>query len=454
MICGEWHNDSYTVYESKFVGHGASSNDIIELESEDEFKAFLEYINVNYITANTYYLPVYLEVKTASTIQAEMNRMIDLLTCAQWIYTTSFNSSGNYSTYCICNGTYSGFIYDTYGEKYTATAKNYTQLDSFVDYKYSGDRDVTFDDFKYKTYPNSMSVTTSDQLFYALEHGFLPVPTSGSYADEMLSAAKVILRSICNDSMDDVEKLWAIYNWFADEIYYDYAALELTTGQHMFDAWYLEGVFNNHKAVCDGIAKAFTVLASMEGIACVRVVSENHAWNKAAVDADGDGVREWYIIDATWANAGIGINSTNYEAFSIDDFLFTDAQRVNDGQIALNYVELDAGTTYVSYSNVTFEYASITYDLVIESYDELRTLLYECCDEKNDLSSHTDYVTVEFIISYVQTTTELSTALTNAIGAANSLYYTDTNFAACTHSYSANDYVDGTGYIVTLYLDW
>ena len=72
--------------------------------------------------------------------------------------------------------------------------------------------------------------------------------------------------------------------------------------------YYLESVFldTNNLVVCDGYAKAFSLLCNMEGIDCIRVTgklsSEGHAWNKVKID----GI--WYVVDIT--NTELSANYT------------------------------------------------------------------------------------------------------------------------------------------------
>ena len=66
--------------------------------------------------------------------------------------------------------------------------------------------------------------------------------------------------------MTDVEKVAAIYDWIVNEVDYDYAVASLGTGSGTsgYNAFYLEGVFDDKRAVCDGKSKAFALLCGME----------------------------------------------------------------------------------------------------------------------------------------------------------------------------------------------
>ena len=106
----------------------------------------------------------------------------------------------------------------------------------------------------------------------------------------------------------------------------------------------------------------------------IRVVSENHAWNRVQIDA-GTGEKEWYALDVTHANTSMG---GEYEFLSLEQYLITDAQKTAYGYTAMNY----AGTAVAETSVNPF--ALLHYgtgeeseenDLVIVSDAELSDLL-------------------------------------------------------------------------------
>jgi len=156
----------------------------------------------------------------------------------------------------------------------------------------------------------AISVSTSNQLYLAASWGLKPVPVSGSAAEIIYDAAKDVLRRIIDNGMSEPEKILAIYDFLSYEVLYDGELLALSglpqqsqpQDLHYYEGFYLEGVFLRGNAVCDGIAKAFTLLSYMEGIGAYKISGTSnavgHAWNK--VLADG----KWYAVDATWSSIG------------------------------------------------------------------------------------------------------------------------------------------------------
>lgn len=168
-------------------------------------------------------------------------------------------------------------------------------------YLYYRERADDFEDFPLALKNRGeVTVENSEQLWYAAGKGYLPVPAAGSTAQTLLADAKEVLRTIVYDGMTDTEKLKAIYAFLSVDVLYDY---ETYGAGDMPDSirdqcFFLEGVFSNRRAVCDGKAKAYCLLAALEGIPCVRVTDVDrdfsaHAYNY--VMAEG----KWYLSCTT-----------------------------------------------------------------------------------------------------------------------------------------------------------
>ena len=157
-----------------------------------------------------------------------------------------------------------------------------------------------FDGFKINSPEiEEWEVYNSEDLWWAVEQGYRPsFPEVKTKAELFYNRAKMILREIVHDGMNDYEKVLAIYEYLIDSVQYDYDAYE--KGVDRDDTCYfLEGVFETARAVCDGKSKAFVLLCGIEGIACVRDFGESrtggagHAWNYVRIDGD------WYLVDTT-----------------------------------------------------------------------------------------------------------------------------------------------------------
>jgi len=318
-------------------------------------------------------------------------------------------------------------------------SKNYTydQLD-YALLKTTSGRNNDFNNFNIYNVKNTISVTTSNQLVYAFEKGLNPIPVSGSDAEILLEKAKAVLREICDDTMTDLQKTRAIYDWLIQNVSYDhYAASEIANSDvPNYDSWMAEGVFNNNKAVCDGYAKAFVILAKLENIPAIRVTGNAHAWNKVYLNG------KWFGIDATHGDSSL--NGT-HELHTYTSFLFTDAMKTAKGYSTSDYAEVVANTTFDYYSSEIYTVALSSADLMINSVDEFNVLM-------NSLSDYTytsSYFTIEIAID-----SSLYASLNSGFGGAlSSLFYNSSK----THSYNLHGSVDqGTdnngNYIFTLLL--
>jgi len=102
---------------------------------------------------------------------------------------------------------------------------------------------------------------------------------------------------------------------------YDYDALK---ARDCFNAHSIVGAFLDHKAVCEGIAKAFKLLCNEFGIKCIVVLGkankdgdfsgddDYHAWNLVKIG------NESYYVDVTWDNMyDTDIHHISYDYFNI-----------------------------------------------------------------------------------------------------------------------------------------
>ena len=232
----------------------------------------------------------------------------------------------------------------------------------------------SFDSFNIKNVAQTLQVETSNQLVYALEVGLEPICKSGSPAESVMSKAKQVLRDICTNEMDELTKLRAIYEWLVLNVAYDNAAADYAMANVIdwqeYDAWYAEGVFNNGKAVCDGLAKAFLILAKLENIPTIRVsgISSGgvgHAWNKVYLNG------EWYGVDTTHGSPSVG---GEFEILTYTNFLFTDSFKQTEGYTQTDYADIVADAVFNIYDEVSYNNSG-EFDWIIDNNAEFVKLL-------------------------------------------------------------------------------
>jgi hypothetical protein len=286
----------------------------------------------------------------------------------------------------------------TYNVEPTQKTKNiaYTQYQSINYNPITKTRNDDFDDFKINNSIYTFHVKTTEQLYYVLERGVKPIVEEETNAYIVYEKVKEVLREIISDDMNDVQKVKAIHDWLVMNVVYDADLLDLLNTKpatvSKYNGFYLEGVFLDNKAVCEGISKAFTVMCNVEGIPCVSVEGKQtknprgvgHAWNKVFVDD------EWYIVDAT--GDGIIIND-KYEVLSYEKFLISEVD-FKDEYTETNTQNIKCVTEYNIYENMKFIYENITYDYSISSQEELDIIiayLYSNTDTK---------ITIEFELAF------------------------------------------------------
>ena len=187
-----------------------------------------------------------------------------------------------------------------------------------LDYTSEYYRGSNFDDYDFPINKREKTemVYTSDQLYLALDNGAKPIFPSECPASLVYDAAKDVLRQIIDESMDEYQKVLAIYEWICYNAKYDYNLYEESKKQeneqniHNFRGFYVEGMlFDNGKAVCDGIAKTFSLMCGIENITCYKAIgkarSTNHAWNKVYIQVPGAETKAWFVVDATWGDQTI-----------------------------------------------------------------------------------------------------------------------------------------------------
>lgn len=267
--------------------------------------------------------------------------------------------------------------------------RNYTEITSYVNFL-SGNPGYTSQLPIELNNNGTASVSTSVELYQALEHGYLPVPTTSSL-NNLYSTIKNVLRTILNKDMTEYEQVLAIYQWLCVNVLYDHDAekkddeyknTDAYTQVYGWSCFYMEGVFNNGLAVCNGIASAYSAMCNIMGIPCHKVTGKirkfeddgitplpedkwgGHAWNEIYIGGS------WYVSDATWGSSPVAINGTKYEVLNYEYFLMTyqQAENVHNHIAKVGvYGKLYAYDIYVNpYSLMKFTYDDNEYNLVLD----------------------------------------------------------------------------------------
>ncbi|MBO7218509.1 MAG: InlB B-repeat-containing protein [Clostridia bacterium] len=282
--------------------------------------------------------------------------------------------------------TYAQDRYDAIYEIYDGTARSATYNDYISDNKFL----YTF-------------VNTSEELYWAIENGYTPAFTNtSSRAYIIYNQAKIVLNSIIYEEMSDYEKALAIFDWIALNTSYDFTPTSTYqaygyNGYTAIPSYYLEGVFINGFAVCDGFSKAFSMMCNMEGIDAIRIVGEaksggsagGHAWNKVIIND------ECYVVDITWTEIIRSSTTENltHEYFMVSDEYIASTHMPHENRDKFFLSKYNASGNHKSfYENVKYLYKSLEHDFVIDSDTEFKDVL--------DFAVDNARVTVEIILDY------------------------------------------------------
>ena len=303
------------------------------------------------------------------------------------------------------------------------------------------------------SFTKTMTVSNSNQLFRALSNFYKPTITD-SQTQQVYDEAISVLRTICDDEMTEYQKVLAIYDWIITNVQYDTNLYlgNIDSGKESvdYDGYYLDGVFLHHKAVCDGKAKAFALLCGMEGIRCLRITGDasqpanpsdksGHAWNKVFIDIDGNGVREWYIVDTTWGDRTVKYSETvTKENLSYTYFLLRDSD-VSSTHTECDLILPQATTTFDYYQNTIVNSGALR----ITSNEGLGKVLEYYAAKVATAPDNTYSFEIEMAMTYTNIGDKIHDVMTNLIPK----YYTDPNGRTYSqYTISTVRWVDGGNY--------
>lgn len=391
----EWFSDEdclhaynfYSVVEKNFTIYGKLYTELSEsffafenyipdnkITSLEEFTAYLDYVNFYEIDENKF-IEVDFDEYDEAEAKGELEKILSKSTMPSFTISYSRKTVSNKKMIAV-KVTKKQPELKTYSVDTKPTqisAIEFGELETF-----SSSRADNFDDFKYKNLTKEVSVTNTNQLFFALEHRVKPIPVKGSNAEIALNKCKDILRKICDDDCTDLQKAKAIYTYLIKNVEYILPVLDTDDVYEAlsYDAYYMEGILNNGAGVCDGISKTFSCLMNLEGIRCVRATSSDHAWNEAFIDG------KWYTFDATHGNVS---TSENLELLAYNNFMINEEIKENFGYVDGLRTEIVADGVYDYYVNYTFVYKGNTYDRNVNSITELTALFAYSYSKAKDI---------------------------------------------------------------------
>lgn len=268
-------------------------------------------------------------------------------------------------------------LYDNFEKTKTATiyltglnTKNdiISEIDTTDIYKlYKEPIKNKINDVIYRPRNKKIKVTTSEQLFYAVQNRYDLELANGSIAYEIYNTAKDILSNIISQDDTTLQMIETVYTYLVEEIHYDPVGYTSDYNNQRNQAYFLEGVFLNKQAVCDAKAKAYSLLLNLLNIECYRLTgsSENgdHAWNVIKYQD------KYYLSDTTFGAPSKIMLDKDYSAIVP----------------SLNMLLTSKKTPYESFDFKTTKYVDIDNTLVneIDVYKELGLIIKDIDELKN-----------------------------------------------------------------------
>lgn len=282
------------------------------------------------------------------------------------------------------------------GENFTTFATDYANDYNYLDIYSRRNKNNLFAIDSY----SSINVTTTEQLLMAVGYGKLPNFVGDSRIAQLVYAnAKAILLSIINNSMTELEKVTAIFDWISYAANLNYSAGKVMSETIIVDGelsdygnridYYLEGILLNLanidagsydeefylgkiSATSEAYAKVFILLCGIEGITAIKVngthtytlygdtINVNHSWNKVYLDVSSDNSgKDWYALDLTYSdNYFVPYNTTaNFGMASHLYFLVSDSHLKNNLNLEESRAYMDTPictSNYDYYANSAF----------------------------------------------------------------------------------------------------
>ncbi|MBP5405119.1 MAG: transglutaminase domain-containing protein, partial [Clostridia bacterium] len=434
--CSVCQRDEMSDYTERF-----ESGEVVTLTSIREIAILIDYLIFYHNTAGIRFM---MEGMTTENYNSYISQANKMCTNTNWALQFSATTKAGVlqSVRLFCAQNYDFDLVATITPESGDYSPTHYQQQDFLSIQNAAERASDYDDFPYQTRLYPLEVSTSDQLFFAFEHGYRPIPVPDSTAERMLNSAKAVNREILNDDMTDRDKVYRVMQWLVENVSYDYGAAGNTSINHFYaSAYYLEGAFDYRLAVCDAYAKAICVMLGLEDIKCVRVTGNQHAWNRVYIDLNGDGSKEWYVVDATHADCGV--SDANAEVLSLKQFLISDSQKTDLGYTANNYQDENALaiTENNPFALCYYGNEGTSADYVITNKSEMKTLFSAVSAQLS--AGTTDYFTVNIFVpkSYCSTSSSLISTLQK---------YVPRTFAYINHEVTYNG-VSGWNSIILLY---
>ena len=254
----------------------------------------------------------------------------------------------------------------------------------------------------YKNNKGFINVSNSEQLFYALANSYYPIPIKNSTAENLFNKMiSVIYRIIPSLNMSEYEKFNNIFNYIINENTYDYDSFNYKDSKHTdYECYFLDGIFNNKNAVCDGIVKALVSLLNLFNIKSYHIGAVyNNAGHAYAYVKVND---NYYLSCPTSSSSVYKLNNKKYHYHTYSYMLtnyYTSSKTWHYESLCQSKLidALKNVTPYDYYSNTKLNINDKEVSLNITNKEEALLIL----NEVNNVAKNNNYVMqIELLADY------------------------------------------------------
>lgn len=262
-------------------------------------------------------------------------------------------------------------------------------------------------------------VHNSEQLFMVVQSGAKPKFKEDCVAKTIYENARKVLEEInFSNSLNDYEKALNIYRYLVCNIMYDdviYRYMELKNDRSTktfgnFSCFYLEGVFydfeglENKYAVCDGLAKAYSLMCNIEGIKCIKINGTlqgvGHAWNLVHLKDNSVIEDGFYYVDVTAGESRVIKDDVPRQTIFHSNF--GDIKYVRQETYPKDLKKYDI-KSFDYYEITKLDIEGTPHSLVAENINDLKTLFDYAQNRKEENGKYVLEIKLQFTIDDLET---------------------------------------------------
>ncbi len=234
----------------------------------------------------------------------------------------------------------------------------------------------------YKNNNGFIKVNNSEELFYALLNNYFPICENNSNSEYILKKMINAINHLIDFNTDNEYSIYLkLYEYITNEFIYDYDSVSYKDSIHTdYMAYFMDGIYFNSQAVCDGIVKSLVSISRLCGIETYHIGAVNNIGGHAYIYVK---INDTYYLSCptsallryNYQNNIINYSTYNYFLTSLN----TNSKEWNFYSESYKDIlnELINTKSYEYYKNTYYTFSNKSISLEITNYLDLVTLLNE-----------------------------------------------------------------------------